>query len=166
VRRVSDTVKRLAGTDRADRRRTPPRPRSGVPRARPGLPRLVAAERARLVTALSTMPGFLTLADESVLELASSALAEYRVAERVVIEEGSSYACTTASGAELRRARPEVQIAAEAWRRALAGLKELGLSPASRSKIDVEAPLPANDLDRFRAQRDSSVSRFFSPPSS
>jgi hypothetical protein len=59
----------------------------------------------------------------------------------------------------MRRARPEQAIADAAWRRALAGLKETGLSPAARTRIDVEPPMPS--ASRESACSDQSVARFF-----
>ena len=137
MRKTPDRVKRLQGTSRKDRRRNPPRPPSTVPRARPGLPKAVRIERTRLLAALSATPGLLTMADDVILELTAEALAEYHQAVRVLLEQGASYECKTQAGAVMRRARPEQTIADAAWRRAVAGLRELGLSPAARTRIDV-----------------------------
>jgi Phage terminase, small subunit len=164
MRRVSDRLKRLAGTDRKDRRRTPPRPPANVPRARPGLPKLVRIERARLLAALATMPGLLTRADDMILELTAAALAEHHQAARVLIEQGASYECKTAAGAVMRRARPEQAIADAAWRRAVAGIRELGLTPAARTRIDVDPPLLPSQAERLHASTSSGAARFFKTP--
>jgi len=116
----------------------------------------VRLERARLITELATMPGLLTRADETILELTAAALAEYHQAVRVLVEQGASYECKTATGSVMRRARPEQAIADQAWRRAVAGIRELGLSPAARTRIDVEPPAQPphpDSLASFRAQR-------------
>lgn len=164
MRKTSDRVKKLQGTSRKDRRRNPPRPPSTVPRARPGLPKAVRLERARLLAALSATPGLLTMADDVILELTAEALAEYHQAVGVLLEQGASYECKTQAGAVMRRARPEQTIADAAWRRAVAGLRELGLSPAARTRIDVEAPLPQGELRRDRATKSSGAARFFTDP--
>jgi hypothetical protein len=41
------------------------------------------------------MPGLLTLADETVLELTAAALAEYHQAVKILVEQGGSYECRT-----------------------------------------------------------------------
>jgi hypothetical protein len=55
----------------------------------------VRVERTRLLAALATMPGLLTLADETVLELTAAALAEYHQAVKILVEQGGSYECRT-----------------------------------------------------------------------
>jgi P27 family predicted phage terminase small subunit len=87
----------------------------------------------------------LTLADREALALTCSALAEHQRAAAVVAERGVAYEAPAKNGTVLYRERPEVRVASDAWRRALRGLTEFGLSPASRGRLDVPPPNDADD---------------------
>lgn len=162
MRRKPTAAKALAGTLRRDRTNPlEPRPPAGAPPARRRLPMAVRREYDDLVQLMTTyMPGVATLVDVVQLELTAAALAEYRKAVAVVLRRGQTYAAKTAAGAVMHRVRPEVAIAADAWRRAHAALQNLGLSPVSRPKVEGTAPAlgaPATDdpssLAAFRASR-------------
>src|SRR5258708_20465570 len=53
------------------------------------------------------------------------------------LQQGATYKSRTLTGHIIRK-RPEVQIAAEAWRRVKGMLVEFGLTPAARSRLEVE----------------------------
>jgi P27 family predicted phage terminase small subunit len=135
--RRPSALKLLEGTYRPDRSRREPRPPAGIPEAPAWLCEQAREIWRELAPALAGM-GVLALPDRQALALACDALAEHRAARAVVEREGATYPATTESGATLHRVRPEVGIAADAWRRALRGLSEFGLTPASRGRIDVE----------------------------
>ncbi len=78
----------------------------------------------------------LTLADGKALELLCSVYAEYRDARDVIDRQGATYESHTQNG-KIVRARPEVAIASDAWRRIRAMMTEFGLTPSSRSRIAV-----------------------------
>jgi P27 family predicted phage terminase small subunit len=154
VRRKPTELKRVEGTRRADRlNNREPRPPRGVPTLRRGAPAAVRREHAYLVNLLALMPGVATPADAVALELAAYALAEHHAAAAVVLREGATYQCQTQAGAVMYRSRPEVSVAADAWRRAHAALQTLGLSPASRPKIEVLPLAPSKSLEEFRRLR-------------
>lgn len=113
--------------------------------------------------------GVLTSADPHALALLCDAYAEYIECREVVRAEGRTYESISyeddgevigesEDGATLVkevtvvrrmvRARPEVAMAADAWRRIRAMMQEFGLTPSSRSRI---ATRPAEDEDEFEA---------------
>lgn len=90
--------------------------------------------------------GVLTLADGKALELLCDAYAEYREARSVCEREGMTYESVSEHGS-MWRARPEVAIASDAWRRIASMLREFGLTPSSRTKVQTTgegADKPAN----------------------
>jgi P27 family predicted phage terminase small subunit len=169
MRRKPTAEKALAGTLRRDRLNPhEPRPPAGAPAARRGLPRAVRREYDHLVTLMAAMPGVATVCDVVQLELAAAALAEYREAVAVVLRRGQTYKCKTQAGAVMVRTRPEVAIAADAWRRSNAALQNLGLSPVARPKLVGDTPVQpiADDRDGVtqwlrQAQDRRGPARFF-----
>ena len=97
------------------------------------------SERARAywaeVGAVLLSMNLCTAADGPALQLLTEALAEWAEARQAVQARGLTYDTATVSGGTMRRPNPEVAIAADAWRRALAMLAQFGLTPASRSKV-------------------------------
>lgn len=119
---------------------TPAMPKHLTPGARVAWRELVAALRHLRV---------LTHADRTVLEIASEALAEYRAARHVLDAEGATYSTTTPTGSVMHRPRPEVSMAADAWRRTKGALVELGLTPAARTRVTVASePRGPNPFER------------------
>lgn len=88
--------------------------------------------------------GLLTEAERSALALTCEALAQHQAANAVIATLGYTYKAETESGTVLHRERAEVRIAADAWRRALRGLAEFGLTPASRGRIELPSQPKAN----------------------
>jgi len=92
----------------------------------------------------------MTGADPVALGLLCDALADYMAARAVVEKEGASYETEGDAGKMLRQ-RPEVYIAADAWRRAKLMLTEFGLTPASRAKVSAADVGPADPLEAWEA---------------
>ena len=84
----------------------------------------------------------LTVADPVAFAMLCDALAEYVDARAVVGKAGATY--WTEGKSVMLRARPEVAIAADAWRRAKVMLTEFGLTPASRARVSGQ---PAGEQD-------------------
>jgi P27 family predicted phage terminase small subunit len=135
--RLPTVVKVLQGTARQHRLKREPQHPVGDPRPPAWLGAEARAFWDELVPVL-VGAGVMTTADRHALALTCSALAEHRAAMAVLDAGGSTYEAASTSGAVLHRERPEVRTAADAWRRAMRGLCEFGLSPASRGRIDVE----------------------------
>ena len=76
----------------------------------------------------------LTVPDQPALSLLCDAYGEYIEARAVVQREGMTYESKTMNGSIVRR-RPEVEIAADAWRRTAAMLQQFGLTPSARAKV-------------------------------
>ena len=79
----------------------------------------------------------MTIGDRQILALCCSALGQFDEAMAELAEKGSTYETTTQAGSVLRRAQPEVRMAADAWGRALQGLVQLGLTPRSRGNVEI-----------------------------
>lgn len=77
----------------------------------------------------------LTVADRKALEMLCDTYAEWRELRAVIEEHGHTYETFTAQGDKMIRPRPEVTMAADAWKRASAMLTQFGLTPSSRSKV-------------------------------
>lgn len=88
----------------------------------------------RLVS-ISLASRVLTKADRSIVELAAHAYSTWIRAERVIELKGITYETTNTTGGAVIKARPEVVIASDAWRRYRAAICELGLTPAARAKV-------------------------------
>lgn len=76
-----------------------------------------------------------TVGDGPALMMLCDVLAEWAEARAYVLENGSTYTTESESGSIMHRAFPQVAIASDAWRRAMAMLTQFGLTPASRSKV-------------------------------
>lgn len=92
----------------------------------------------------------ITEADKTALTLLSDAYSEYRCARDVILKEGMTYKTTTQTGDTMIRTRPEVNIAQDAWNRCWRMLKEFGLTPSARTRVqtvgDEQESDPFEDL--------------------
>lgn len=90
--------------------------------------------------------GLLSTMDDTALELLAMAYQEWNEAEMRLKKEGRVYETESSNGARVLKAHPAAAQSADAWRRIRLMLIEFGLTPASRSKIE----LPENrvlDID-------------------
>jgi P27 family predicted phage terminase small subunit len=119
---------------------------------RPEQPAGLDAGAARAWTKISDVlegMGVLTIADGVALHLLVDALTEWQQARGVTERDGATYECPTESGGVMIRARPEVAIAADAWRRAKAMLTEFGLTPSSRTRIKTGGKQAEDEMAEF-----------------
>jgi P27 family predicted phage terminase small subunit len=101
----------------------------------------------------------LTSADPDALALLCDAYAEYLGARDVVRGEGATYESRQFQMDEagntvekvMIRPRPEVAMAQDAWKRVRQMMQEFGLTPSSRSRIEV--PGATEEADPFVAWR-------------
>ena len=92
-------------------------------------------------------------ADRKALELLCDAYAEWRRAREVVIEHGTTYEAENVNGGLMLKVRPEVALAADAWRRIRSMLTEFGLTPAARARVKV-GEIPEEDpLEAYLKRR-------------
>lgn len=128
-------IKRLTGNP--GKRAIP----DGVPQPTVGLgkPPLWLSREAkrhwRQIEPLLSSLGVLAAPDTLAFAMLCDALAEYVAARRVIAEEGPTYKTYTMAGSALYRTRPEVAIAADAWRRAGSMLGQFGMTPSARVKL-------------------------------
>jgi P27 family predicted phage terminase small subunit len=83
------------------------------------------------------MSGMGTLSVEwaSVIADYASSVEEVEITTAVIEDVGRTYTTTTMSGDTMYRPRPEVAMRSDAMKRAQALRSELGLGPASKSKV-------------------------------
>ena len=123
---------------------------SGTPAAVTGVPvmpdGLTGTEEAawREIVALLEPRGVLTPCDAPIVELTAKTIVTMRHADAVIGREGSTM--RTASG--YLQQRPEIAISHKSRLLLKLLLGELGMSPASRSNVDV--PLPAVEGSAFQ----------------
>ena len=97
--------------------------------------------------------GVLTIADGMALEMMCNAYSEWRDLRKVIDKEGSTYKTIGTSGDEVIKARPEVAMAADAWKRIKSMAAEFGLTAASRTKIQVNEKEESDPLADYMARR-------------
>ena len=138
-------LKLVQGTERADRRNAnEPQPDRGAPPVPSWLP-VKARPHWRKIAPLLDGMGVLTVADGTALALLCDVLAEYLDARAVTAALGATYTSESIARDEdgntvvtrMVRARPEVAMYQDAWKRARAMLAEFGLTPSSRSRLHV-----------------------------
>lgn len=95
--------------------------------------------------------GVLTAADAIILERACECYAEVNELKLDLRANGRVQVVTTQSGDRMERQRPQVAMLADADRRLKSYLVELGLSPASRSKVHVQAETQEDPADKYFA---------------
>lgn len=90
--------------------------------------------------------GLLSSVDDTALELLAMAYQEWYQAELMLKREGRVYETVSSNGAKIIKPHPAAAQSADAWRRIRLMLIEFGLTPASRTKLE----LPENrtlDID-------------------
>ncbi len=97
--------------------------------------------------------GVLTIADGMALEMMCNAYAEWRDLRKVIDKEGSTYKTLGTSGDEVIKARPEVAMASDAWKRVKSMAAEFGLTAASRTKIQITEKETEDPLAKYRARK-------------
>lgn len=93
--------------------------------------------------------GVLTVADGKGLELLCAAYAEWRGLAKIVKTEGYTYETTNGQGERMIKARPEVAMGSDAWKRVKSMIVEYGLTPSSRTRVETNEPLTSDPLQEF-----------------
>lgn len=81
--------------------------------------------------------GIITELDSKALEMLTLAYSDYREARELVKEHGVMYQTISMTGAKVWKANPAVNAASDAWKRFRAMATEFGMTPASRTKVEV-----------------------------
>jgi len=136
MKRLPTEIKRQRGTLRDDRT-NPNEPQS--PLAIPPVPTWLSEEGQKSFVELSTLlhdMSVLTQADEVSLTLLCDAYGDYKQAKEVINKLGPTQDVTSREGHTKSIQRPEVLIANQAFTRVFQLLKEFGLTPSSRAKVN------------------------------
>ena len=151
-KRLPTELKKQRGTLRKDRM-NPNEP--VLPSVIPPIPTWLSEDGQKAFAELSTLlhdMSVLTQADELALTLLCDAYSEYKKA-KVVNELGSTMEVISREGNSKPTIRPEVQIANQSFVRVFQLLKEFGLTPSSRAKV--------NAIENASTTPDVKIENFF-----
>ena len=127
-------LKKLGGTAQPSRLN----PLEPVPEVALGLPpdwlSATAKEYWSEIGGLLLQMKIVSYGDSAALMLLTDVLAEWCAVRRLIKRKGRTYENITESGLIIK-ARPEVAMESDLWRRAKTMLIEFGLTPAARSKV-------------------------------
>src|SRR5688572_10824522 len=89
-------------------------------------------------------------ADIHAFALPCDVYALYVEATEKVAKEGATYlSVNEKTGVVMYRQRPEVAIAADAWRRTAVMMQQFGMTPSARGRVQVPKATTGNDRDDF-----------------
>jgi len=130
-----------------------PKPERGVPRVPAHLDVIGKHFFKRYAKMLDNVK-VITKADKAALELAADAYSEYRRARAVILKKGMTYESHKFDKdgnvvSTMIRPRPEAQIAQSAWNRCCKMLQQFGLTPSSRTGVEMLSEPEKDDLDDF-----------------
>ena len=153
MKRLPTEIKKQRGTLRKDRiNDNEPK----LPSVIPPIPTWLSEDGQKAFSELSTLlhdMSVLTQADELALTLLCDAYSEYKRAKEVVNELGATMEVTSREGNSKSVIRPEVQIANQSFVRVFQLLKEFGLTPSSRAKV--------NAIENASSTPDVKIENFF-----
>lgn len=153
MKRLPTELKKQRGTLRKDRlNENEPK----LPSVIPPIPTWLSEDGQKAFSELSNLlhdMSVLTQADELALTLLCDAYSEYKRAKEVVNELGATMEVTSREGNSKSVIRPEVQIANQSFVRVFQLLKEFGLTPSSRAKV--------NAIENASTTPDVKIENFF-----
>lgn len=153
MKRIPTEIKKQRGTLRNDR--TNPNEPQLSPII-PPIPTWLSEDGQKSFVELSSLlydMSVLTQADELSLTLLCDAYGDYKQAKEIINNLGPTQDVTSREGHTKSIQRPEVIIANQAFVRVFALLKEFGLTPSSRAKV--------NAIERTSATPDIKIENFF-----
>tara|TARA_R100001198_G_C5204309_1_gene192122 strand:+ start:426 stop:899 length:474 start_codon:yes stop_codon:yes gene_type:complete len=153
MKKLPTELKKQRGTLRKDRL-NPNEPK--LPCVIPPIPTWLSEDGQKAFAELSTLlydMSVLTQADELALTLLCDAYSEYKKAKEIVNELGSTMEVVSREGNSKSVIRPEVQIANQSFVRVFQLLKEFGLTPSSRAKV--------NAIEKSSSKPDVKIENFF-----
>jgi len=153
MKRLPTELKKQRGTLRKDRlNENEPK----LPSVIPPIPTWLSEDGQKAFSELSNLlhdMSVLTQADELALTLLCDAYSEYKNAKQIVNELGATVEIMSREGNSKPTIRPEVQIANQAFVRVFQLLKEFGLTPSSRAKV--------NAIENASSTPDVKIENFF-----
>jgi P27 family predicted phage terminase small subunit len=153
MKKLPTELKKQRGTLRKDRL-NPNEPK--LPCVIPPIPTWLSEDGQKAFAELSTLLHdmcVLTQADELALTLLCDAYSEYKKAKEIVNDLGSTMEVVSREGNSKSVIRPEVQIANQSFVRVFQLLKEFGLTPSSRAKV--------NAIEKSSSKPDVKIENFF-----
>ena len=153
MKQVPTEIKKQRGTLRKDRL-NPNEP--VLPSVLPPIPSWLSEDGQKAFSELSTLlhdMSVLTQADEIALTLLCDAYSEYKKAKEIVNKLGATIDIISREGNSKPTIRPEVQIANQSFVRIFQLLKEFGLTPSSRAKV--------NAMEQVGITPDVKIENFF-----
>jgi len=153
LKQVPTEIKKQRGTLRKDRL-NPNEP--VLPSVLPPIPSWLSEDGQKAFSELSTLlhdMSVLTQADEIALTLLCDAYSEYKKAKEIVNKLGATIDIISREGNSKPTIRPEVQIANQSFVRIFQLLKEFGLTPSSRAKV--------NAMEQVGTTPDVKIENFF-----
>lgn len=133
-RKLTDDERKAKGTFRPDRKDTAPNLTADKPKPTRKLTEDEKRHWDGLVARLEKQ-GTATEVDGYAVDQAVRCLVEIDRLDSVLNEHGQVYSTFTENGSEMFRARPEVAMLEQAWRRLQSALRDLGLTPATRTRV-------------------------------
>jgi len=134
-----------------------PKPELGIPEMPKDLPKAAAAEWRRIVPELAVL-GVLTKVDRAALAAYCHAYARWFQAEREVRRHGivvEEPVIITVDGEAVEtgyvryKKNPAVTVSEAAMKIMKGFLVEFGMTPSSRSRVRIEKPTEADEMDQF-----------------
>jgi len=153
LKQVPTEIKKQRGTLRKDRLNPNEPVLSSV---LPPIPSWLSEDGQKAFSELSTLlhdMSVLTQADEIALTLLCDAYSEYKKAKESVNKFGATIDIISREGNSKPTIRPEVQIANQSFVRIFQLLKEFGLTPSSRAKV--------NAMEQVGTTPDVKIENFF-----
>tara|TARA_R110000824_G_scaffold386074_1_gene580545 strand:- start:1393 stop:1869 length:477 start_codon:yes stop_codon:yes gene_type:complete len=150
---IPTEIKRQRGTLRKDRSNAN---EPKLPSVIPPTPTWLSEDGQKAFVELSNLlhdMSVLTQADELALTLLCDAYSEYKSAKEIVNSLGATVEIMSREGNSKPTIRPEVQIANQAFVRVFQLLKEFGLTPSSRAKV--------NAMEQVAGTPDVKIENFF-----
>lgn len=92
--------------------------------------------------------------DEDLLRMAACLSVEVRELQEIIDEKGYTYEFTNREGGTMTKHRPEHQMLVESRSKYLVVLKELGMTPAARKRIEVDVELD-DELEELLTFKDA-----------
>lgn len=95
----------------------------------------------------------ITRLDGMALELLIGAYVEWRKHRDVIDQVGETYNVKNMAGETLVKAHPQVAMMSDAWKRLRGMMAEFGMTPSSRSKVDIGEDAQVDPLEEFLKKR-------------
>ena len=92
--------------------------------------------------------------DEDLLTMAACLAVEVRELQALIDEKGYTYEFKNSDGGTMTKHRPEHQMLVESRSKYLVVLKELGMTPAARKRIEVEVEMD-DELEQLLTFKDA-----------